>query len=185
MNGEELKEKISIAKKAVEDESEPFKTEAFKIILNKLLSTGQSTLNTPSITPRETESTNANGDPVEIFANHIGISKNDLLNVLDFKDDQLSLLRIKGNKISEQYYYCALMILAFWKISMREEFVSNVKLGRPMSKYGIPTANLSANLKKTNYKEFIVTKGKGKSQEYRITTKGIQQAVEIIKELAQ
>ena len=38
MDSENIKEKIKVAKEAVKDESEPFKTQAFKIILEKLLS---------------------------------------------------------------------------------------------------------------------------------------------------
>ena len=76
------------------------------------------------------------------------------------------------------------MILAFWKIVAGEEFITNVKLGSPISKYGNSTDHLSATLKQKKWKEFIVVKGKGKSQEYRITTKGIQLAYDTIKELA-
>lgn len=186
MSSDELKEKILIAKKAVENEPEPFKTEAFKIILNKLLnSSGKPSLGSSTTQFKENDSNGDSDDPLTVLANKAGLSKDDLMNVLDFKDNQFSLLRVKGKNKTEQCFYCALMILAFWKIGKGEEFISNVKLGSPISKYGIATSNLSTTLNKQEYSEFIVAKGKGKSKEYRITTKGIQKAFEIITELAQ
>jgi len=186
MDEKNFKEKIDIAKKAVEGQAEPYKTEAFKIILSKLLNSDSKYPSGDSAGLPSDEGADVDNDnPLQKFANEIGINKNDLMNVIDFTNNELSLLRVKGEGTKEQNFYSAIIILAFWKVVCKDEpFISNVKFS-PISKYGIPTNHLSKNLKQKEYKEFIITKGKKKAIKYRITTKGIQKAYEIIRELAQ
>lgn len=183
MDEKTIKEKFELAKKIVQGEKDPFMTEGFKIILQKLLDSEDISKSGFSSEPQNNQNADKS-DPMVILANYIKIKKDDLMNVIHFQDNELILLKVKGVNTTEQNFYTAIIILTFWKIGKKVEFLSNVKLGHPMSRYGLSTKNLSTNLKKDEFKEYVVPKGKGKSKEYRITTKGVQKAIEIIKELS-
>ncbi len=73
MNSQEIKEKIKIAKEAVADQEEPYKTEAFKIVLSQLLGSSitQSKQHEP---PVKTATTNENADTGS-FGGYSGVSK--------------------------------------------------------------------------------------------------------------
>ena len=183
MEIDEIKTKIKFAMDAVEGIDKDYRIEAFKIILAKLIEKNQKS-DVFSSGSQEVKDVDSD-DPMAILASKAGISKDDLLNVIVFEKNQLTLIKTKGKSTKEENFFASLIILAFWKIGKNKEFLSNVKLGGPISKYGNTTANLSSNLQDDAYQEFIVGKGKGKSKEYRITGKGIVKAFEALRELVQ
>ena len=141
MSLEELKEKIKLAKDAVHDQEEPYKTEAFKIILSSLVSgnsgqgqgqgqrkkkkKGQSAQRTNSgISKTPLEQKN---DLTELSKN-CGISADELSEVITIKNNNIQIIkRPKINK-NQKHVLFSLCILAGYRILYELEWVSSSQL---------------------------------------------------------
>jgi len=194
MSSEEIKEKISIARKAVENESEPYKTEAFKIILSSLISgtpikstsKSKSKTKTKSVKRKKpdksTPVTFEQKNDISKLAEKCGVSPDTLSEVVTIKNNVIQLIKRPSIKESEKHILFTLCILTCYKILYELEWILAQKLKKCLDESGVGDLRHSAsNIKKSS---LILDRGSGKGMEYKITGKGMDEAFEIMKKLS-
>lgn len=192
MSSEEIKEKISIAKKAVENESEPYKTEAFKIILSSLISgapiksTSKSKTKTKSVREKKpdksTPVTFEQKNDISELAEKCGVSSDTLSEVVTIKNNVIQLIKRPSIKESEKHILFTLCILTCYKILYELEWIQSHTLKKCLDESGVGDLTHSAQyIKKSS---LILDRGSGKGMEYKITGKGMDKAFEIMKKLS-
>ncbi len=190
MDLRDIKEKIKIAKKAVEGEEEPYKTEAFKIIFSKLLESN----NTPTETERKKSSTitktqtikKVSGDlddKKQELAKQCGIDVIELDDVLYFKDNLIKIVAPLSGAEPENQVTVVKCILTAYAVIFEQTWVKSLVLSKcvRLSKVG-QLKHLAENLNKD--KQSFRVQGIRRSTEYKITESGKNSAYEIIRKLA-
>jgi len=190
MNNDELKEKISIAKKAVESESEPYKTEAFKIIFSSLIS-GTPIKSSSTSQPQSKSRKRTTNAPALTFeqkkdiselAKICGISPDTLSEVITIKNDVIQIIKRPEIQENEKHVLFSLCILASYKILYEIEWVPTFTIKKCLDESGAgDIGHSSNNIKKSS---LILSRGDRKGMEYKITGKGIDKALEIFKKLS-
>jgi len=198
MKEEEIKNHIEYAKKIVSDQPEPFKTESFKIILNKLLDADISTRKSPSFKKRKSQKSQ-NEQVVEeltIVENPEKVMS-ELTSELGIELDQLQdTISINGNKIEiissindpsskQKMIKGSLCIMLLFEKFYNSQWVKATIIAEQLREIGIhdPGSNLSTYLK--NESEFFRFRGSSLNREYKLTTiEGRKKALEVLKELA-
>lgn len=198
MKDEEVKKHIEHAKKIVSDQPEPFKTESFKIILNKLLDSGVSTGKSSSSkkrTPQEPqdkevveELTNAE-NPEEVMselANEIGVELDQLQDTISIKGKKFEILTsIQGSSKTEKTIKAVACILLISDKFFNTPWAKSEYIAEYLRDFGIPDTgkNLSTYMKQ-NSNSFRF-RDSGRFKEYKLTTTaGKAKALEVLKELA-
>ena len=196
MDEKTLKEKIKIAHEAVKDEEEPYKTEGFKIILSSLIGEvtstkkkkGKSKSNSKSkhSKRKKTSSTTQvilkQKNELSELAKKCSLSTESLSEIITIKNNIIQI--IKRPKIQEKQKHAlfSLCILTAYKILYDIEWLSSVILRKALDESGVgDLSNSSEALVET---PLIVDRGTKKAKEYKITGKGVDTAIEIIKKLA-
>lgn len=190
MNNDELKEKVSIAKKAVESESEPYKTEAFKIILSSLISgtpikpkpkpksQSKSRKRTTNSLPLILEQKNEMSE----LAEKCGISPDELSEVITIKNNVIQIIKRPELQENEKHVLFSLCIMTSYKILYEIEWVPTIIIKKCLDESGVgDMGHSSGNIKKSS---LILDRGDRKGTEYKITGKGMDKAFEIIKKLS-
>ncbi len=186
MDVEKIKQLIRTAHEAVKDESEPYKLEAFKIILTKLLNDNFETMQSHKKT-LHTQSTNQSEDgsdsnPIQKLAKICSVSDEQMRNVLDYENGKFIILKkVEGATTAEKQINASLCILTAWAKGMNQSWIGTVTLGDSLRELSIDTAHLGENITKT---EYFSLKGKRKGAKYHITTQGWQEGLDLLKSLA-
>jgi hypothetical protein len=181
MNLDELREKIKIAHDAVSDENEPYKLEAFKIILQYSLEgikkSKQSNDDIGIISQQEENNDEAN--PLLVLSKKCDISVQEIKNVLDYENHEFILLKkiVQDTDVKKQVLACQIILTAYmkglnqeWtKASVLWELISKNNLGR--------NEHLAKNLTGSG---IVRNKGQGKASEYSLTTEGWQEGLKLI-----
>ncbi len=190
MLDEEFKEKVLIAKKAVENEEEPYKTEAFKVILSHLLS---SKTNTSAGVGRRKPSTkhdsiNATQMKIEIsndleeLASKCKISEEQLRETISTKKNLIEVVkRLEGDEKFKHKIY-SLCILTTYRILAGVEWLPSSYLVKSLDLCG--AGDLKHLYRSLTDTTLIVASGKRRGMEYKITGKGLDMTYNIIHNLA-
>lgn len=186
-----IKNYMEIARKAVEGEEEPYKTEAFKIILGRLLDSGEENV-PPTQELLKKNSGNKTQDlsfdfeqKKNEFVKNCGITVNELDDVIYIKDNIVQLIASLSGSETQKQVTAAKCILAIYENILDKEWVNSSTLSQCINSSGISTTHLSRNLRKYSSNFLRVSgQGKGKSLEYKITGPGRISAYEDIKKLA-
>lgn len=190
INIEELKAKISIAKKTVEYETdERFRIEAFKIILNNLIQKSLTSKEFQTAIPTSTKSTEGAkaksqiSNPIEQLATKCNISQEHLRNVFEFTKDKFVLLKEPNAETElEKQIKASVCILTAYKIGLDKEWNTATILTDAISERGISLNHFSKNI--ATRKDLIKKIGEKKGTKYGVTTKGFQEGTELIKSLS-
>ena len=167
MNLDELKEKIKIALESVKDLEDPYRIEAFKIVLENLLDNIESSsnpINNSSLI--EKTELHDSGDNILTLANKCNISKDEVYNVITLKDSIIEFLAPIEGTDAFQHVVGALCILLSYEIVLEISLLSSKKIFKSLRPAGIRDTggNFATNLKK--YPKLFVIDG----QRYRLTT---------------
>lgn len=192
MNLEKLKECIKIAKDAVKDESEPYKTEGYKIILEKLLNSMTEIKKSKNYSENDVKSENVESVIMDIekgkkeLAKNCNISVSELEEVIsiDKKNNIEIIAPITGND-PKKHIIVGLCVLVSSEFILKNEWVESPKIAECLRSIGVKDiANMSSTLKR--YSALIRTRGsRGKHKQNRLTTnEGRTKAFEIIRKLA-
>ena len=199
MSSENLKEKIQIAKDAVKDQEEPYKTEAFKIILSSLIggSTIQPKGNGSSLVTgsgkrkrKPSKKKTSNVTPIQLtqkndfdeLSKNCGISTDELSEVLTIKNNTIQIIKRPKIKESEKHVLFSICILGCYKILYEIEWLPSTILKKCLDASAVGDINhyAEAVAKESN----ILPRGDGKGREYKITGKGLDKAYDLIKKLS-
>lgn len=187
---EKLKAKISIAKKAVEDEKDDtIRIEAFKVILKNLIQdllpknfqshNTQENLEKQGSKPEESSF----NDPIGILAAKCKINTDNIRNVFEFNKGRFVLLKEPEGKTDvEIQIKSSLCVLTAYKISQDKEWIKASVLVDSISERGISLNHFSKNI--GTRKDLIKKMGEKKGTQYGITTKGWQEGLELITSLS-
>jgi hypothetical protein len=188
MNEDKLKDKIELAKKIVSNQPDPYKIEAFKVILNYLiLSDHEVTINPKSIiTQHEKQDPIKTGDTINKFANSCGITVEQLTDIISIKENKFELVvPINEKNDSQKMIKGALCIMITYEQIFGVDWMKTQQLTQHLREIGIQDHgyNLSTYLKQNP--DLFRARGSGKGTEYKLTTGiGRTKAYETIKELA-
>lgn len=189
MDEKNLKEKIEIAKEAVEGQEEPYKTAAFQVIFSKLLDSSDMGIEKQ---PRNSSQTPQTQPPIQVsnlengkqeLARQCGISIKELDDILYFKDDVIKVVAPLSGSEQEKQVTAAKCILTAYEIIFEKRWIKAVVLSKCEDLSGIgQLSHIAENLKKD--KQSFRLQGKGSAAEYKITGPGRTSALEIIKKFA-
>lgn len=180
-----LNEKIKLAKQAVQDESEPWKTEAFKIILAKLIdSTIPSHQNISIRDVKTSEDSDSIEHKKEELAKKCAITKSELENVVSIHNNSIEIIHPIQDSDAQKHIIGAQIALIVAESVLNEEWLSSSKLTECFRAMGVKDlSNVSLNLKR--YPDLIRSRGTRGHKEYKLTSNmGRQSAYELIRKLA-
>lgn len=188
MSNEEFKEKMKQAKKLVEDESEPYKTEGFKIILAKLLDSS-SVIQNEDIQSRtiniETMTKNLDVKKAEL-ATKCNITVDELDNAISIKNNIVEIIAPLTvlNTDAQKHLVVTQCVLAVYEIVLGQEWVSSSQLSECLRSVGMrDLANLAQNLR--TEKDLFRYEGIKRNTRYRLTSgEGRKSAFNTIHKLA-
>lgn len=185
---EKLKEKIKIAHEAVQDEPDPYKLEAFKIVLGKLLkehmvNSASKTFQQDTTPTETTPSGNLSVRKLDL-ATRCKITPDQLKNVLLITENKVEIVKpIESNSDSKKMIIAAQCIIITHEVVFEQEWIKASVMTDCFREIGIkdPGHNLAALMTK-NSDLFLK---RPNAQEYRLTTdKGRLSAFETIRKLA-
>lgn len=186
MEVKQLKEKIKIAHESVENELEPYKMEAFKIILEKLLHdiTNSKQVDSNQITDIQTIEQNTDStQSLFKLATKCDLEIQELTNVLELENNEIILLKKMNQDTDAKNQVVASQIILTARMKgLNEEWTKTsvlLEIGLK-NRLGFET-NLSRNLTQS---KIFRTKGQGRATEYSLTTDGWQEGLKIITTLA-
>lgn len=198
MKDEEIKKHIESAKKIVSGQPEPFKTESFKIILNKLLDSNFSPKKSPSPkkrtpqTPQDKEAAEElaiienTEEIMSGLANELGIELSQLQDTISINGNKAEIISsINDTSLKQKMIKGSLCVLLLFEKFYHMEWVKSIFIAEMLHNMGIqdPGSNLSTYLK--NESELFRFRGSNVNREYKLTTtKGRKKALEVLKELS-
>ena len=186
MNVDELTEKIKIAHEAVKNESEPYKLESFKIILDMLMHENITHIEpiSDNIFPKDVPTATNQQLNAERLAKNCNISMNELKNVISIEGDKIELLlrdKAFGDTEIKQRINASQVILIAYEIIFETEWIKSSTLLPCLKNAKImdPHKNLSHQLpnqtdlfrKKPNANEYKLTSPQGQNSAYEIIGK--------------
>ena len=197
MSIEEIRNKIELAKEAVQAQEEPYKTEAFKIILSSLIGetfqvSGTIKKNSSksnrkakstkrkSVKPQQVEFNQKN--ELEELAKKCGITAEALSEVITIKDNTIHIVKRPKIKETEKHVLFSTCILASYRVLYEIEWLSTNLLKRCLDESAVgDLGHYSEGLMGVSH---ILPRGDRRGKEYKITGKGLDIAFEIIKKLS-
>jgi len=192
MDIEQLKKIIKLARGAVDNEPEPFKTEAFKISFSKLLEQELSEHNNKNTNQVEVTSINQNfiaeetdfDTRLSLFAQMCRLTLQELKDVFYIDEKLIYLICPLSGSEAEKQTLVSQCILTAYDLLFRKEWLEASQLMKCVDMSGIGQMDhFARNIRKKQIIR-IRGKGKGKTLEYKITGIGRTQAFEIIHDLA-
>jgi len=196
MDEKTLKEKIKIAKEAVKDEEEPYKTEGFKLILSSLIDeetttkkkNDKSKSNSKSKHSKRKKMSSATQvileqkNELSELAKKCSISTESLSEIITIKNNIIQIIKRPKIQERQKHVLFSLCILTAYKILYDIEWISSVILRKALDESGVgDLGHASEALFET---PLIANRGTKKATEYKISGKGVDTAIEIIKKLA-
>ena len=182
---DELKRNLQLAHQIVENETEPYKIEAFKIVLNNLMQVNLDNINIHSPKPisKKIQDGSTVDDNMETLAQNCNIGVKELRDVLFVDDDVVHLIKPLQGTESEKQIIAAQCILTTYDVVFAREWVDSSLLMKciKMSSVG-GLDHLARNLRNNEFFR-IRGQGKGKSLEYKISNYGKNDSFEKIKNL--
>ena len=187
MKKEDVESKAKKAIELVQGVDDEFKTAAFSVIFERILSTGDALDFPPK---QETEYSTDSGSKVsdiqkkkEELAKNCGVSIKELEEVLYFDKDIIKVIAPLSGSEPEKQLLVAKCVLTAFDVVLEQQWIKAIILSRCVgaSKVG-QLAHLSKNLQRD--KQSIRLQGNRKSTEYKITEYGKATSYEIIKKLA-
>jgi hypothetical protein len=177
----EIKKAVKIAKELVKDEEEPFKSEAFKVILSKILEESKET--TPVKRPLEKDAGKIATNPLDNLSKYCSVSVDKVREVVDIVNNTVSfIIRLKASEAEKQVIASQCILLAY-HVGLGVEWVKATLLREALKNAGIGSlSNLSKNLFKRN--DIFRIRGNVKSAEYRLTEVGKNDSISKIKSLS-
>ena len=188
MDENTIKEKIKIAHKSVSDEKEPYKLEAFKIILEKLLGDKSKTedkdLGDQKNVSENEDKTGTISEPLSQLAEKCGIGSQELKNVVDYENNEFILLKkIEGKSDVQKKVVACQIIITAWIKGKNIEWVKGSTLRELVEKNSLgDTSSLAKNL---NDSGFFRIKGKNRGVKYSLSTQGWQEGIKLITKFAE
>jgi len=198
MNEKEILENIEFAKNLVKDQLEPFKTESFKIILNKLLDSNTSLRKSTSSKQRTSQKTQDKDGSKELIiadnidervselANELGVELSQLQDTISINDNKIEIISsLKDISSKQKMIKGALCILLLFEKFYDTQWVKSDTIGEQLREIGIHDSggNLSTYLK--NESELFRFRGSSVNREYKLTTtNGRKKALEVLKEMS-
>ena len=166
-------EKIKLAKEAVDGENEPYKTEAFKIILSKLLEskTVQQTIDLSSNSEKITKATPIYKieEKTAELADKCDLTIDELDKVIFIKDNTIEITSPISGSDARKHFIVTLCLLASYDTIHGQEWISSQTILDCLRSMGVrDITNLSSNLGK--YPDLIITRGTRGHKEYRLTS---------------
>ena len=197
-----LKNNIIKAKKYVNDLEDPYKIEAFKIILSSLLDSNSMQMepihnpkeqnkikitsqNQTTITP-ENQTTTSLTDlehQKDVFASQCEITKEELNDIFTIESDRLQLIQpLKGTEKEQMIIACQCLLAAYESL-LNQEWVNTLTLTENLRNIGIQDKgyNLSKYLAKNT--SLFRSQGRKKNKDYKLTVSGKHSAYKLIKKL--
>lgn len=189
MNPEEVKEKIALAKRLVAGEEDVlYKTEAFKIILSKLLESGtvENKINSDFDIkkPMKKSTTYDMEEKKQELANKSNITVDELERVFFIRDDVIEINSPLSGSDARKHVVVTQCLLAAYLVIFGQEWVSSEIIIECLRSMGVKSVtNLSLTLRK--YGDLIISKGTRGHKEYRLTSgRGKILAFDVIHKLA-
>jgi len=185
MKSNNLKQKIKIAKEAVENESEPYKTEAFKIILNKLIESNFISKEKESFHLQQPEKTKQNIDlSLKKFASQCNLTEEQLGKVFSIKGNSINIIAPIQGSDAKKHLYVTLCVLTAYEYILEHDWVPVSVITEYMKSAGVKDLkNLSRTLAK--HPTYFRKTGGKRFAKYKLTTAdGRITALEIIRKLA-
>lgn len=185
MQVEEIKEKIQLAKQLVKDLEDPYKTEAFGVILSKLLES-ELLPTTKKLTktekPKEKKMETIE-ERIRAFAEKANISTERLEDVFDFEEDKPTFLaNIEGTDAGKQVRISQCVISVYDEMYLKPWTPSSI-LYQILKDKGVGSLqHLSENLSRR--RGTFRKKGKGKATRWKLTNDGKRETLDLIRELA-
>ena len=197
MKEEEYKKHIEFAKNLTKDQPEPFKTESFKIILNKLLESDISIRKSPSSkkrTPQKSqdkevvEELTIVENPEEIMsglANELGVELDQLQDTISIKDKKFEILTsIQGSSKTEKTIKAILCILLIYDKFFNMPWVKSEDITEYLRDLGIPDTGKNMSTYMKQHSNLFRLRSSARYKEYKLTTsEGKIKSLEILKEL--
>lgn len=181
----QVNKKMNKIKKLLEDEEEPYKTEALKVIYAKFLNDELSFDILPKSTVRSTvRSIQPKDDlnPITKLSRYCEISENEIRNVLEFENEQFVITKkILGNTTAEKQVNASLLILTAWEIGTNTHWIKVTQLADSLRDLHIDIKHLGENL--SARRDYFSIKGTRKGASYHVTTRGIEKGAELLKSL--
>jgi len=181
LDTEKIKSKINEVIELVKDLDDPYRIEAFKIVLDKVLKVGKDDDLQADIPEDVPEDSSIN--PMNTLAKEADISVSELKNVFEFEDNEFLLVRKidEDTDSKKQVMACQLIITANMR-GKKTDWVLGSSLREIVNKNGLGNPkNLAANLSKAG---IFRTKDSGKASKYSLITEGWQAGLESIKQLS-
>ena len=189
MSAEEIKDKIEIAKEIVKDQTEPYKTEAFKIILSSLINGGSINSKTKDKTKDKSTKKSKSKQSMleqknEVFelSKKCNISTDELSEVITIKNDYIHITKRQKIKEVQKHLLFSACILASYKILYEMEWLPADLLKKCLDRSGV--GDLDHFSKALANSSFILLRGERRGKKYKITGKGLDYACDIIKKLS-
>jgi len=188
MDSEDFKEKIEIAKEAVKNQEEPFKTEAFKMILEKLLSPGSSAGKTRTV--KKLSGKSSSKSKLELEKKHeikeitskCKISESDFNETITIKNNIVEIVKRIEVKENVKHVAYGSIILTVYSVLYELEWVPSGLLKKCLDMSGVgDLGHLSRSIKKTS---LIMDRGEVTGTEYKVTGKGMDVAFDYISKLS-
>jgi len=189
LDSQDLQEKIKIAKESVQDQEEPYKTEAFKIILSSLIAGTKLKKSKTSTTKRKRKSSSQGKssstsivyemkNDLSEFAKKCKISEDELSETITIKKDIIQIVKKPKLKEKEKQVQFTLCILAAYKILYEIDWLPAAKLKKCLDDSGV--GDLGHLFRSISATSLIVDSGSKSGKEYKITGKGVDTACEYI-----
>lgn len=199
LNEKEILKHIEFAKNLVKDQPEPFKTESFKIILNKLLHSDLSSKQSSSYTSKSSaklQHTDKNSQELFIvenldekllnLSNELGIELDKLKDTISISNNKIEILtQFQGSNKAEKTIKAISCILLIFDRFFNSSWVKSEVIAEYLRDLGLPDTgrNMSSYMKQ-NVNLFRM-KGSGRFKEYKLTTpEGKDNALVILKQLS-
>lgn len=193
MDNIDVKSKIKIAKEIVQGEQEPYKTEAFKIILSSLINgsptnskgkakgkaKGKSTKR-KGVNPTQTKLEQKN-ELIEL-SKKCNIDTDALSEVITIKNNIIHIIKRPKIKETKKHLLFSSCILAGYRILYEIEWLSASLLKKCLDESGV--GDLNHYYEAVGEASYILPRGEGRGKEYKMTGKGLDKAYEIIKKLS-
>lgn len=184
MKSNDLKQKIKIAKEAVENESEPYKTEAFKVILNKLIESDSVSKEKELFHSPQPEKTKQNIDLLlKKFASQCNLTEEQLGKVFSIKGNSIEIIAPIQGSDAKKHLYVTLCVLAAYEYVLGHDWVPVSVITEYMKSAGVKDLkNLSRTLAK--HRTYFRKTGGRRFVKYKLTTTdGRITALEAIRKL--
>ncbi|MCD6215926.1 MAG: hypothetical protein J7J92_02520 [Candidatus Aenigmarchaeota archaeon] len=130
-----------------------------------------------------TEDINLSG--IKKLSKKTGVNEKMLKEIFDIEDDQLTVVKITGEKERDKTQNIALLVLLGYKYLLSKEEVLSQEIRRNVAENNIPLNNFATHLSNVT-PSLIRRKGKLRSPKttYKLTTLGESKARELVKVIA-